>query len=133
MMSQGKHQASFLLKEEQASHGQILLMRQDESLLLAWQNLRTPETRPPGPPEAVSSAPEAEQTFPWSGDFKLPRREDVSCESPVSQGQGQKSSGCGPSVYSNYNVLPLITSIHLATLAGPLWPGRPHHPGSLGG
>lgn len=41
---------------------------------------------------------QSEQTFPWRGDFKLPRREDVSCESPVSQGQGQKSSGWGPSV-----------------------------------
>ena len=97
-MSQGKHQASFLLKEEQAYHGRILLVRQEESLLLAWQDLSAPETGPPGPPEAVSSAPEAEQTFPWSGDFKLTRRADVSCESPVSQGQGQKSSGCGPSV-----------------------------------
>lgn len=34
-LPQGKHQAPFLLKEEQASHGQILLVRQEESLLLA--------------------------------------------------------------------------------------------------
>lgn len=97
-LPRGKHQAPFLLKEEQASHGRLLLGRQEESFLLAWQVLGAPETGPPRPPGAVSSAPEAEQTFPWRGDFKLPRREDVSCESPVSQGQGQKSSGWGPCV-----------------------------------